>query len=376
VVARHAKGRASFSVRRVVMAVLGVVVVAALAAVGLANVIHTTPTTTLGTTTTLAPVTTTTVSARVALAAVGDTELGNTPQLPANAATYFDRVRAALAAPIVFGNLEGTFTDATTSKCAKSSSNCYAFKVPPSYALDYRRAGFTVLNSANNHSYDFGAAGLVATSAAMRAAGITQAGLPGQIGVVREGPLRVAFVDFAPYGLTNNLLDPRSATALIEQASRLANVVVVYMHAGAEGAVADHVTRHEEFFVGEDRGNPYAFAHLAVNAGADLVIASGPHVLRGLEWYRGHLIDYSLGDFANYENFSASGSLALSAILHVTLSASGGFVAGHFDSVLLAPSGAASLDPNHDALTFVNALSRADFGANAAFIAPDGTIAH
>lgn len=358
------------------MAVLGVVVVAALAAVGLANVIHTTPTTTLGTTTTLAPVTTTTVSARVALAAVGDTELGNTPQLPANAATYFDRVRAALAAPIVFGNLEGTFTDATTSKCAKSSSNCYAFKVPPSYALDYRRAGFTVLNSANNHSYDFGAAGLVATSAAMRAAGITQAGLPGQIGVVREGPLRVAFVDFAPYGLTNNLLDPRSATALIEQASRLANVVVVYMHAGAEGAVADHVTRHEEFFVGEDRGNPYAFAHLAVNAGADLVIASGPHVLRGLEWYRGHLIDYSLGDFANYENFSASGSLALSAILHVTLSASGGFVAGHFDSVLLAPSGAASLDPNHGALTFVNALSRADFGANAAFIAPDGTIAH
>jgi len=42
------------------------------------------------------------------------------------------------------------------------------------------------------------------------------------------------------------------------------------------------------------------------------VIASGPHVLRGLEWYRGHLIDYSLGNFVNYEDFSASGTLALS----------------------------------------------------------------
>ncbi|MDE3223513.1 MAG: CapA family protein [Acidobacteriota bacterium] len=362
--------------------VLGAVLVVALAAVGLANVVHTTPTTTLGPTTSLgstttrAPVTTTTtLGTRVSLAAVGDTELGNTPQLPADAATYFNPVRAALATPIVFGNLEGTFTNATTSKCAKSSTDCYAFKVPPSYALIYRRAGFTVLNSANNHSDDFGGAGLADTSAAMRAAGITQAGLPGQIGVVREGALRVAFVDFAPYGLTNNLLDGATATALIERASRLANVVVVYMHAGAEGANADHVTRHEEFYVGEDRGNPYAFAHLAVNAGADLVIASGPHVLRGLEWYRGHLIDYSLGDFANYEDFSASGSLALSAILHVTLSASGGFVAGHFSSVVLAPSGAASLDSSAAAASFVNALSRADFGAHAALIAPDGSIA-
>ena len=53
------------------------------------------------------------------------------------------------------------------------------------------------------------------------------------------------------------------------------------MHAGAEGSAADHVTGQEETYLGEDRGNPEAFAHMAIDAGASLVIASGPHVLRG-----------------------------------------------------------------------------------------------
>jgi len=53
------------------------------------------------------------------------------------------------------------------------------------------------------------------------------------------------------------------------------------MHAGAEGAAADHVTGQEEYYVGEDRGNAKAFAHAAIDDGANMVIASGPHVLRG-----------------------------------------------------------------------------------------------
>jgi poly-gamma-glutamate capsule biosynthesis protein CapA/YwtB (metallophosphatase superfamily) len=310
----------------------------------------------------------------VTLSAVGDSELGNTPHLPANANAYFDPVRAALAAPIVFGNLEGTLTDATTSKCAAKSTQCYAFRVPPSYASVYANAGFTVLNSANNHNNDFGAAGLASTTAALGAAGIAQAGLPGQIGIVREGSLRVAFVDFAPYALTNDMLDFSSARQLIIRARSMANVVVVYMHAGAEGSSADHVTMATEFYVGENRGNPYAFAHAAIDDGADLVIASGPHVMRGMEWYRGHLIDYSLGDFTNYEAFSTSGDLTLSGILRVTMGSEGGFVSGRFTSVVLRPGGQAFIDPTNAAATFVNQLSRGDFTTSAAIIAPDGTI--
>jgi hypothetical protein len=44
-------------------------------------------------------------------------------------------------------------------------------------------------------------------------------------------------------------------------------VVVVYMHGGAEGSGADHVTGREEHYLGEDRGNPEAFAHMAIDAG-------------------------------------------------------------------------------------------------------------
>ncbi len=323
-------------------------------------------------TTSVAP--TTTTIPNVTISAVGDTELGNTPQLPSDPATYFDPVRAALAAPIVFGNLEGTMTQATTSKCSAHSSECYAFKVPTSYARIYRDAGFTVLNSANNHAWDFGAAGVASTSSALASAGITQAGLPGQIGLVRDASVRVAFVDFAPYYNTNNFLEPRAMAALIARARREANVVVVYLHAGAEGPSADHVTRASETFYGENRGNPYAVAHAAIDDGADLVIGSGPHVLRGLEFYRGHLIAYSLGDFANYEDFATVGDLAMSAILHVTISAHGAFVSAHLTSLLLAPDGQARVDPAGAAARFVATLSREDFGASAPSITPDGQI--
>ncbi len=311
----------------------------------------------------------------VTLAAVGDTILGNGPQLPPDAGAYFEPVRAALAAPVVFGNLEGTFTQAGTSKCTATSTGCYAFKDPTSYARVYRDAGFTVLNSANNHSWDFGAPGAASTSSALARAGIAQAGLPGQIAVLREGSLRVAVVGFAPYYNTNNLLDVPHATALIQRAAQEANVVVVYMHAGAEGPSADHVTRRTETFYGENRGNPYDFAHLAVRAGADLVIASGPHVLRGLEFYRGHLIDYSLGDFTNFYDFATLGDLRYSAILRVSLDARGRFESARFVSLLLSADGQAHVDPTGQAASFVNGLSRADFGPAAALVGPGGAIA-
>ncbi len=369
--------RAPLGARRrwTVAALCAVVIVAAVVGALVVHAKHQTAVAHVTTTTTLPASTTTTVAPTVTVAAVGDSELGNTPDVPSNPLAYLAPIKNALAAPIVFGNLEGTMTDASTSKCAATSTNCYAFRVPTSFASDYRRIGFTVLNSANNHSHDFGAQGALDTTAALRAAGIVQAGLPGQIGVTHEGPTRVAFVDFAPYANTNDLLNFSAAAILIHRAKQMANVVVVYMHAGAEGASADHVTRQTETYVGEDRGNPYAFAHAAIDDGAALVIASGPHVLRGMEWYRGHLIDYSLGDFANYDNFYAAGDLALSAILHVTLSSGGSFVSGRFTSVRLTPGGQPFVDATNAAAIFVNQLSKADFGASAALIEGNGTIA-
>ncbi len=310
----------------------------------------------------------------VRIAAVGDTMLGSTPTLPPSPATYFAGVRDDLRGDIVFGNLEGTLTDVAASKCAPKSKHCFAFRAPPEYARDLRLAGFTVMNNANNHSYDFGPAGQADTVRALHAAGIAQTGLPGEITLVHAGGLRVAMLGFAPYSDTASLLDLPAAQALIERADRLADIVVVAIHAGAEGTGAMHVTGGEESYVGEDRGDAEAFAHMAVDVGADLVLGSGPHVLRGMELYRHRLIAYSLGNFAGYHNFALDGALADSAILRVRLSARGAFLSGRVRSVLLVGAGMPASDPTGAGARLVAQLSHDDLGSRAASVTPDGRI--
>jgi poly-gamma-glutamate capsule biosynthesis protein CapA/YwtB (metallophosphatase superfamily) len=312
----------------------------------------------------------------VTIAAVGDTMLGNTPDLPPDPGSYLGAVEPVLhrGAQIVFGNLEGTLTTVTASKCGPAAHpDCFAFRDPPGYARYLRQAGFTIVNDANNHSFDFGAAGQAQTVRSLHAAGLAQTGLPGEITVVRAGGITVAFVAFAPYAYDAELLNLPAARSLIKQAGRQARVVVVYMHAGAEGAAADHVTGREEFYLGEDRGNAEAFAHMAIDAGASLVIASGPHVLRGMQFYRGRLIAYSLGNFAGYGNFATGGDLGMSEILHVTLSAAGRFEAARIYPIRFAGIGRPVLGGG--AIAFTARLSAEDFGSSAARIAPSGVIA-
>ena len=231
-----------------------------------------------------------------------------------------------------------------------------------------------MLNSANNHSHDFGPRGVIDTTAALRAAGIAQTGLPGQTAVVDTGGARVAFIGFAPYATTNNLLDDERARQLIASARQSADLVVVYLHAGAEGSAATHVTGDDEWYLGEDRGNAREIAHAAIDAGADLVVGSGPHVLRGMEYYRGHLIAYSLGDFAGYNNFSTTGSLALAGALRVSLDGSGHPTDAHFTSLRLDATGRPAVDPAGAAAQLVNDLSAGDFGASAAHVGASGEI--
>lgn len=300
----------------------------------------------------------------VSIAAVGDTILGNTPQLPSQPAKYFSRVSAQLRGDIVFGNLEGTLTNAAGSKCGAGSSECFAFRNPPRFARAFRAAGFTVMNHANNHFGDFGAAGEADTVRALRRAGITQSGRPADITVIPVKNIRVAFLGFAPYDNTPSLLDLPVARSLIQTASSLADIVIVAIHAGAEGSDALHVTGHEETYLGEDRGNPERFAHMAVNVGADLVLGSGPHVLRGMQIYRHRLIAYSLGNFAGFHNFNTSGVLSLSAILHVSLDAHGRFRSQRITSVRLAGAGRPRPDRQHAAAKLIARLSHSDFGKN------------
>jgi poly-gamma-glutamate capsule biosynthesis protein CapA/YwtB (metallophosphatase superfamily) len=319
----------------------------------------------------------TTANSSVTIAAVGDTMLGNTPDLPPDPAAYFRQVEPILhaGAQIVFGNLEGTLTTATISKCGavkRPQKDCFAFRDPPGYARYLKRAGFTILNDANNHSFDFGAAGQAQTVRAIHAAGLAQTGLPGEITLITVHRIKVAFLAFAPYSYDADLLDLPAAQALIAHAAREASVVVVYMHAGAEGSTADQVADQEEHFLGEDRGNAEAFAHMAIDAGASLVIGSGPHVLRGMQFYKHHLIVYSMGNFASYGDFATEGNFDMSMILHVTLSSAGRFKHARIYPVQFAGQGQPV--PGGGAIGFTAGLSTEDFGASAARILPSGVV--
>jgi hypothetical protein len=311
----------------------------------------------------------------VAIVATGDIVMGSTPNLPPDGGrSFFSDVQADLAGDVVLGNLEGTLSTGGSSKCGPESTSCFAFQTPPSYARWLAQAGFTVMNLANNHAYDFGPSGLRQTMGALKGAGLRYTGRPGQVTLQRVGQVRVALVGFASYPWAASLTDILAAKRLVRKASRLADVVVVTMHAGAEGTDRQHVSRGTERFLGENRGDAVRFSHAVVDAGADLVVGHGPHVLRGMEWYKRRLIAYSLGNFAGYKVFSLGGALSTSAVLRVTLRGDGTFETGRLVPTRLVGAGLPALDPAETAHGVVRTLSRADFGGHAVKISPDGIL--
>jgi hypothetical protein len=254
---------------------------------------------------------------------------------------------------------------------ADAGGTCFAFQAPLAHAEQFRRAGFGVVNQANNHSMDYGESGRAQTLAALRGAGVRQTGLPDEITTVQVKKAKVAFVGFAPYSFDADLLDIPAAQALIRRARRRARVVVVLIHAGAEGADRDHTPYGTEHFLGEDRGDPRAFAHAAIDAGASLVLGSGPHVIRGVERYRGHPIAYSLGNFVGYHTLGGGGLLSESGIFRVTLSDQGALLAARWISVHLY-DGLPHPERSNAAARLVAGLSRQDFPTRHFDIGPDG----
>jgi len=314
---------------------------------------------------------------------VGDMSFSRKHGLPRQPHSVFAPVRPALAADIVTGNLEGTLGRGGPSKCGGGRANCHAFQAPASYAGVFRRAGFQMLNMANNHSRDFGSSGLSQTRRALGGAGIAHTGLRGQVRVLTANGTRVAFLGFAPYPWASPLLDPReargqvraarrTATTAVRKAARRADVVIVFMHAGAEGSGATHVPHGRETAFGENRGETRRFARTMIDAGADSVLGSGPHVLRGIQCHRGRPIAYSLGNFAGYNTLSTAGVLELSGVVRIRLDERGRFLGGRLVPVRLQRPGVPRLDPKRRSIALVRRLSRADFGDSRCRIGADG----
>jgi poly-gamma-glutamate capsule biosynthesis protein CapA/YwtB (metallophosphatase superfamily) len=93
-----------------------------------------------------------------------------------------------------------------------------------------------------------------------------------------------------------------------------------------------------------------------------------------MEWYRGRLIAYSLGNFAGYRVFALSGPLAVSGVLRVTLRGNGRFVRGQLVATRLTADGTPVLDPRGRAHALVRTHSHADFGAHAVSVSQTGVL--
>ena len=298
----------------------------------------------------------------VELADVGDMTFGTAGVSPRGGAqALLAHVARSLRSDFTVGNLETTLGSGGSAKCAPRATNCFSFQAPPSTAFALKRAGFGAVNLANNHSDDYGSDGQAQTGAALRAAHLPYTGRPGRTTYVETNGVKLALLGFAPYDYDDDLLDIDAAVARVRAAATKADLVVVFIHAGAEGADHQHVRPGMETYLGEQRGDSIRFAHSVVGAGADLVLGSGPHVLRAMEWYRGRLIAYSLGNFTGYHTLGVAGPTSVSGILHVTLGSDGRFIGGTLIPVRLVGTGTPTLDREHNAIAALNALARADF---------------
>jgi hypothetical protein len=170
------------------------------------------------------------------------------------------------------------------------------------------------------------------------------------------------------------MLDYALAEATVAEYAGTHDIVIVSFHGGAEGTDVTNLPFAEEEYYDEPRGDVVLFARRMVDAGADLVIGHGPHVVRAMERYKDRLIAYSLGNFATYYGISVAGIKGIAPILITTLDGEGRFVNGEIVSTIqLRPAGP-SIDEKQRALHLIRGLSVEDFGNSGLRFEPNGQI--
>ena len=312
---------------------------------------------------------------------VGDIMLGsNYPSdlLPKNDANILENTQDVLQnADITVGNLEGTLFDTGgTPKSCDNPNVCYAFRMPSKYGKYLKQAGFDYLSIANNHSNDFGQTGIKETIQNLNNLNIKYSGIKviAENTILEKNGKKFGFVSFAPNSATVKLNDYNYAKKLISELKSKVDIVIVMFHGGAEGAGAEHITRKNEIFHGEDRGNVYEFAHFAIDNGADIVFGQGPHVTRAIELYKNKFISYSGGNFATFGKINVSGSMGIAPIFKIKIDNNGNFVSGEIIPVRQTYESAGPfIDSEKLAIKKIISLNKSDFpNGNGLSITDDG----
>ncbi|MGG1600439.1 CapA family protein [Paenibacillus naphthalenovorans] len=228
----------------------------------------------------------------------------------------FKYVRSYLEkADIAVANLETPITTRGTPE-----DKTYAYRSSPLALSELRKAGVDLVNLANNHSMDYGVEGLLDTLDYLDAEGIRRVGAGRDSEeayrhvIMEHNGMNIAFLGFSRVihsaswyaGKNKPGLAETYTTKLplqaIAKAREEADLVVVIAHWGEE-------RNHRPIKVQTDLARQY------IDQGADLVIASHPHVLQGFEQYKGKWIAYSLGNFifTTNENSATWESMILEA---------------------------------------------------------------
>lgn len=236
---------------------------------------------------TTAPVETQLQEERFLLTFVGDCTLGanpaNTyadvgfPQVVGEDYSYPLRNVAAFfeADDATFINLEGTLTDQ-----GNPADKTYTFRGSPAYSRILTDNSVEVVTLANNHSMDYGQVGYDSTRAVLESAGIPFVERDSGVIVELDCGLTVGLYGMVYYHLDTDDMKAEIAS-LREQGAEL---VIVAPHWGVEGSYRPNQLQID-------------VGHAAIDAGADIVWGSHPHVLQPIEEYGGGIIYYSMGNF-------------------------------------------------------------------------------
>lgn len=272
----------------------------------------------------------------------------------------FSRVQSVLQTPdLMIGNLEGTF--ATTDRIDKCvfllSDRCHAFRGDPSFAESLKENGFDFVSLVNNHSYDFLEAGLADTEAVLDQAGIPYISPTKPTASITVKGKKVGILGLSSTEPASTITDYDFIATQVSKLKQSNDIVVVIFHGGAEGSDKTIVPGITEYMGSENRGDVQAVARTAIEAGADLVLGSGPHVLRKIEVYRGAPIAYSLGNFVGGRRLIMGGNLSISGIFTATLQ-TGAPTTYNFHSVILGTDGIPALDPLDQGKQLIQYLSK------------------
>ena len=319
----------------------------------------------------------------LSFAAAGDTMMGTALRrgpsglAPDDGAQIFEGVAPWLReADVAFVNLEGPLADGLPqTKCSPGSKSCYAFSTPTRYAQALVDAGVDWASLANNHSMDLGPAGMTSSMATLDALGIAHAGQTGDVAIIERDGIRIGLIAAHSGSCCLNVNRPEEIAAAVADLDTRVDIVVLSFHGGAEGAAHRHVPGKLEIGYGERRGDVKAVARAAVDAGADLVLGHGPHVLRGMEVYKGRLVAYSLGNFVGYKQFGTQGGYGgTSVVLSAVLADNGVLVSAQLHPVALDSDGQPRPDPSGAAWAQIAELSAADFPQTGVKVGPQGEL--